>query len=229
MAGVKVIILGVDIETSGPNVNRNAPFALASVFLDGDTLEPIAEFSKICHLPTWASWDADTSAHFYNDTSPEWKEKVAQFARESQGTVYEPTHMVRDWYWWTQQVLVDIRFSFQTHRLIPISDTSAFDTCFLSHYLPEDAKGMEYITGRYCAWQNVKSYLAGRLNIDLSLGIYTTRHLLDMVYAENDELRKVSIGLPGKRHHHCHDPLEDVRCIVGEYARLRLASNLIKS
>lgn len=219
-----LLLLGIDIEATGPHLIKNAPYALSSIIVDGYTNQVVSEFSALCKPDVNQSWDPDTYTHFTNDTTKEWRSVVRQVLFDLNAMT--PWTMVNTWFEWLTNTLYRLRYDPRTHNLLPLVDTTFFDKSMIGVYLPRHCRGMDYLLGEFNPWNDIRSYYAGLAGVDLSSGRYTAKQLFDIILSKNQHIRLTSFVGSEKGVPHDHNPLNDVKCIIFEFNKLRKALNL---
>ena len=226
-----LLLLGIDIEATGGNLNTNCPYALASVIIDGRTNVPIASFLQLCRPYDDQQWDPQTRKHFLEETSTDWQAVVTKVLQDPHAPT--PDQMVSNWYHWLNETLYALDYSPRTHNLLPIVDTTLFDKSMVGCYLPECCRGMDYLVGEFNPWHDLRSFYAGLARVDLASGRYTAKQLFDIILSQNPKLNMATTkdeafigeywqhGVP-----HDHNPLNDVKCILLEFNKLRMLLNL---
>lgn len=222
----KLFLLGIDIEATGGHLALNAPYAISSMVVNAETME-CKTFLCFCRPFTNQRWDTDTYSHFLTQTTPEWRNRV--FAHLFNQSTPTPDIAIENWYSWLEKVLLEIGYHPRTHNLLPIVDTTMFDKSMIGVYLPERCKGMDYLTGEFNPWFDIRSYYAGLANVDISSGRYTAKQLFDLLLSTNPELcARFNEETSHSDHNvpHDHNPENDVRCILFEFIKLRKSLKL---
>jgi hypothetical protein len=223
----RLLILGIDVEATGGHLTTNAPYAISSMIVDANSMQVVSSFLTLCRPFPNQTWDHDTYSHFLTETTPEWRNNV--FRHLFSPTTQTPDMAVEQWYSWLENTLAVIQYSPRTHNLLPLVDTTLFDKSMIGVYLPQRCKGMDYLTGEFNPWFDIRSYYAGLAKVDISSGRYTAKQLFDIILAENPKLCEefnkhtdsADINVP-----HDHNPENDVRCIIFEFIKLRKSLNL---
>ncbi len=219
-----LLLLGIDIEATGPHLIKNAPYALSSIIVDGSTNQVVSEFTALCKPDPGQSWDPDTYNHFTNDTKREWRETVRKVLFDPNAMT--PWTMVNLWFEWLNNSLYNLQYHPRTHNLLPLVDTTFFDKSMVGVYLPAHCRGMDYLLGEYNPWNDIRTYYAGLAEVDLGSGRYTAKQLFDLVLTKHPQVRLTNFKPGEKGVPHDHNPLNDVKCIIFEFNKLRKALNL---